>query len=176
MAQADPHATREVPPPAAHGLPPGFSQPSSECHGEREKADSAWTAEELGHFEKRLLEERKRALAQMAQFDDTLGMSEEEATGELTLWRFHMADIGSETFEREQNFLLASREGRLLWHIDETLRRLYRSPETFGRCDECGRKIAFERLDAIPYVTRCVHCKQDWETVRTGGAPESRDC
>ena len=140
----------------------------------RHQTDSgAWTAEELGLFEKRLLDERKRAVAQMAQFDETLGVSEEAATGELSLWRFHMADIGTETFEREQNLLLASREGRLLWHIDEALRRLYRSPETFGQCDECGRKIAFERLDAIPYVPRCVHCKQDWEAVKT--PPAARD-
>jgi RNA polymerase-binding transcription factor DksA len=130
----------------------------------------AWGSAELKHFEKRLMDERKRALAQMAQFDDELGVSEEAATGELTTWRFHMADIGTETFEREQNFLLASREGRLLWHIDQALRRLYRSPETFGRCDECGRRIAYERLDAIPYVPRCVSCKQDWE----GGRAEAR--
>ena len=141
----------------------------------RQKDDSTWSTEELGHFEKRLLEERKRAVAQMAQFDETLGVSEEAATGELSVWRFHMADIGTETFEREQNFLLASREGRLLWHIDEGLRRLYRSPETFGQCDECGGKIAFERLDAIPYVPRCVRCKQDWETVKTSASPEVRD-
>jgi len=143
---------------------------------ERPQADdNAWTADELRHFEKRLTDERRRAVAQMAQFDDTLGVSEEEATGELSLWRFHQADVGTETYEREQNFLLASREGRLLWHIDEALRRLYRSPETFGMCDECGRKIAFERLDAIPYVPRCVYCKQDWESVRTAAAPQVRD-
>ena len=40
----------------------------------------------------------------MAQFDDALGASEEAATGELTLWRFHMADAGTETYEREQTF------------------------------------------------------------------------
>ena len=142
--------------------------------GKPQSEESAWSADELRHFEERLLEERKRAVAQMAQFDDTLGVSEETATGELSLWRFHMADVGTETYEREQTFLLASREGRLLWHIDEALRRLYRSPETFGQCDECGRKIAFERLDAIPYVPRCVHCKQNWETVKTTASPEVR--
>jgi RNA polymerase-binding transcription factor DksA len=139
----------------------------------QETDNDAWTADELRHFEKRLLDERKRAVAQVAQFDDTLGQSQEESTGELTLWRFHMADVGTETYEREQSFLLASREGRLLWHIDEGLRRLYRSPEKFGRCDECGRKIAFERLDAIPYVPRCVHCKQDWESGATAARESS---
>jgi DnaK suppressor protein len=129
----------------------------------------AWSTEELLHFEQRLVEERKRALVQMGQFGEELGTSLEAATGELTSWRFHMADIGTETFEREQNFLLASREGQLLWHIDEALRRLYGAPETFGVCEQCGTRIAFERLDAIPYVVRCVDCKQGWESGRGEG-------
>ena len=124
---------------------------------------SAWGKRELEHFEQRLLEERRRALAEMGRMNDTIGGSDDAQTGELTTWRFHMADVGTETFEREQNNLMASREGQLLWHINEGLRRLYGSPESFGRCEECGERIAYERLDAIPYVTRCVKCKQDWE-------------
>ena len=137
---------------------------------ERETTGAAWGPDELQHFERRLMEERKRALAQMASFDEQLGASQEAATGELSTWRFHMADVGTETHERERDFLLASREGRLLWHIDEALRRLYRAPDAFGRCDECGDRIAYERLDAIPYVPRCVNCKQDWESGRRGAA------
>ena len=124
---------------------------------------SAWNASKLKHFEERLLAERERAVEQMGQFTEVFGDSQAEETGDTTSWHFHMADEGSETYEREQRFLMASREGRLLWHIDEALRRLYRTPESFGRCEECGKVIGFERLDAIPYVVRCVDCKQDWE-------------
>jgi DnaK suppressor protein len=130
---------------------------------ETEPQRSAWGEKDLKHFEERLLDERKRALAQMGQFQDQVGTSQEDAAGELSSWRFHMADVGTETMEREQTFLMASREGRLLWHIDEALRRLYQSPETFGVCEECGERIGYERLDAIPYVVRCVNCKQNWE-------------
>src|SRR4051812_21091312 len=129
----------------------------------KQGSSNAWGADQLKHFEKRLLDERKRALAQMAQFDEQLSMSEEVSDGELSTWRFHMADEGTDTYEREQNFLLASREGRLLWHIDQALQRLYRSRESFGRCEECAAPISRERLDAIPYVVRCVNCKQEWE-------------
>ena len=127
---------------------------------------AAYSEADRKHFEQRLLEERERAVAQLATFDEQLATSQEEQTGETTSWRFHMADEGSETFEREQAFLMASREGRLLWHIDEALRRLYRSPESFGVCEECGKLIGKERLEAIPYVLRCVDCKQDWESAR----------
>jgi DnaK suppressor protein len=128
---------------------------------------SAWSTKELQHFEQRLVEERRRAITQMGQFGVEMSTNVQAATGELTTFRFHMADLGSEMFEREQNFLFASREGELIWHIDQALRRLYKSPETFGVCNECSKRIAFERLDVIPYVPRCVHCKQDWEGGRT---------
>ena len=124
---------------------------------------SGWGASELEHFERRLLDERNRAVAQVQQFGDVHRVSQDEADGEVSSWRFHMADEGTDTFEREQSFLLASREGRLLWNIDEALRRLYRSPEQYGRCSECGNRIGYERLDAIPYAITCVSCKKEWE-------------
>lgn len=136
---------------------------------------SAWGKRELEQFEQRLQEERRRALAEMGRMNETIGGSDDAQSGELTTWRFHMADVGTETFEREQNNLMASREGQLLWHINEGLRRLYASPETFGRCEECRERIAFERLDAIPYVTRCVKCKQDWEGSGTRAARAAAD-
>jgi RNA polymerase-binding transcription factor DksA len=132
-------------------------------HGQR---GAVWSARELDYFKTRLLDERNRVLAQLAEFDVQLGTNQEDADGELTNWPFHMADEGTDTYEREQSSILATREGRLLWQIDEALRRLYRSPETFGICEECGKRISFERLDAIPYVVRCVDCKQDWESGR----------
>src|SRR5215207_1712939 len=114
--------------------------------------------DDLKHFEKRLLDERNRALAQVQQFDETIGASQEEADGSLTNWPFHMADQGTDNYEQEQNFVLASREGQLVRVIDNALRRLYGSPETFGRCAQCGIAISHERLDAIPYATHCVEC------------------
>jgi DnaK suppressor protein len=125
--------------------------------------EPGWSGAQMKHFEQRLLDERTRAVEQMGQFTQVFGDSQSEEAGEMTSWRFHMADQGTETYEREQAFLMASREGRLLWLIDEALRRLYRAPETFGRCEECGQPVGYERLDAIPYASRCVNCKQDWE-------------
>jgi RNA polymerase-binding transcription factor DksA len=77
-----------------------------------------------------------------------------------------MADQGTDAMEREKAFLFASQEGRFLWHIDEALRRLYRSPETFGKCHQCGNEIAFERLDALPHARYCIDCKQREEDAK----------
>ena len=123
-------------------------------------ADDAYPPETVAYFMKRLLEERKRALKQLGHMGETLGATMQESASELTSYPFHMADQGTDTMEREQNMLFASQEGRLLWHVDEALRRLYRAPETFGRCHDCGARIAFERLDALPQARFCVACKQ----------------
>jgi RNA polymerase-binding transcription factor DksA len=117
-------------------------------------------AETIAHFQQRLLEERKRALRELGRLGETFGASQTEADGDLTNYPFHMADQGTDTMEQETNFLLASQEGRLVWHIDEALRRLYRTPESFGRCESCGRAIAHERLDALPHARYCIDCKQ----------------
>lgn len=111
-------------------------------------------------IEERLLEDRERALEALQEFDRGREESLQEVTGELTMYRFHMADIGSEAMEQEQQFLLASNEGRRLNSIDEALRRLYQKPEEFGLCQRCGRQIAFERLEIVPATTLCTDCQR----------------
>jgi DnaK suppressor protein len=114
----------------------------------------------LAHFEKRLLEERKRVLKELGNYSEAFGATPQSADGDLSSYSFHMADQGTDAMEREKAFLFASQEGRFLWHIDEALRRLYRAPETFGRCHNCGEEIAYERLDALPHARYCIACKQ----------------
>jgi RNA polymerase-binding transcription factor DksA len=70
-----------------------------------------------------------------------------------------MADQGTDAMEREKAFLFASQEGRYLWHVNEALRRLYSAPEKFGKCEQCGEPIGFDRLDALPHARLCIKCK-----------------
>ena len=113
----------------------------------------------LNHFEKRLGDERRRALKELGRADETFG-GQQADDGDLSTYSFHMADQGTDAMEREKAFLFASKEGRFLWHIEEALRRLYRHPKTFGQCMNCGKEIAFERLDALPHARYCIDCKQ----------------
>ena len=115
---------------------------------------------QLAHFEKRLLEERRRVLKELGHHGDAFGPNSEESDGDTSAYSFHMADQGTDAMEREKAFLFASQEGRFLFHIDQALRRLYKSPETFGKCHNCGEDIAFERLDALPHARFCYSCKQ----------------
>jgi RNA polymerase-binding protein DksA len=117
----------------------------------------------LQHFEKRLMEERRRAVKELGHY----GESSQDNDGDLSSYSFHMADQGTDAMEREKAFLFASQEGRFLWHIDEALRRLYRAPEKFGKCHNCGNDIAFERLDALPHARYCIQCKQREEDAKS---------
>jgi DnaK suppressor protein len=124
------------------------------------KKAKSMSKKQLGHFEKRLLEERKRVLKELGNYSEAFGATMQNSDGDLSSYSFHMADQGTDAMEREKAFLFASQEGRFLWHIDEALRRLYRSPEMFGKCHQCGEEIAFERLDALPHARFCFSCKQ----------------
>ncbi len=147
------------------------STPGAGAAGAADSADTftPLSAKDVAYFEKRLLEERKRVLKELGRHGETFGSTLQESTSELSSYSFHMADQGTDAMEREKAFLFASQEGRFLWHIDEALRRLYRSPETFGRCHSCGRNIAFERLDALPHARFCIECKQREEDGKRPG-------
>lgn len=114
---------------------------------------------QLAHFEKRLLEERARVVKELGHYDDAFNSTLQGADGDLSSYSFHMADQGTDAMEREKQFLFASQEGRYLWHVNEALRRLYQSPEKFGKCHECAAEIGFERLDALPHARLCIKCK-----------------
>lgn len=124
------------------------------------------TKKNLAHFEKRLLDERKRAVKELGLYSEAFNATPQSADGDLSSYSFHMADQGTDASEREKAFLFASQEGRFLWHLDEALRRLYRSPETFGRCHSCGEEIDFDRLDALPHARLCFRCKQREEDAK----------
>jgi DnaK suppressor protein len=119
------------------------------------------------HFEERLLDEREKIVKQLAQFDESFSDTLQGSDGDLSAYSFHMADQGTDAMEREKAFLFASKEGRLLYHIDEALRRLYKSPESFGICQECGIEVGYERLEALPHARLCIKCKEQEEN---GGA------
>jgi len=108
-------------------------------------------------IEKKLNEDRERLLQEIKNLDQSFLESLKDSSGDLSAYSFHMADQGSDTFEREMNNLRMSTEGRLLVETVEALRRLYR--DEFGVCMNCGKKIARERLLAMPQARLCLPCQ-----------------
>ena len=115
------------------------------------------------HIEQRLLQERDR-VQQALQRSDEAARTATEDDGELTQYKQHPADEGTDTMEQEKALLLLGREGSMLADIDEALRRLYKEPEQFGRCDRCGADIEMERLDLVPWARLCLSCQRDAES------------
>jgi len=38
-----------------------------------------------------------------------------------------------------------------------------RSEGAYGLCEDCGKEIGAERLEALPSATRCMRCQAAWE-------------
>ena len=115
---------------------------------------------DLEKIEKRLLEERGRAIESLGDFDEEQQRTLVDRVGELSAYRLHPADLGTESMDHETQFLLASEQGERLYRIDDALRRLYDAPESFGSCRNCGKTIAMERLEVVPESELCADCQR----------------
>lgn len=129
--------------------------------------DQRVTEKDIKEFEQRLLEERRRILKEMGHLENTvLKINQRDSAGDLSGYSFHMADIGTDSMEREKAFLFASAEGRMLLEINEALRRLYRGE--YGVCETCEQPIAKARLQAMPHARLCLSCKEKEERAQRG--------
>lgn len=123
---------------------------------------------ELEKYEALLLAKRKELIQEMGHLKkSSLDSTPKDASGEISSYSTHMADQGTDTDEREKAFLLASKSGRLLYHIDEALRRI--KDKTYGKCQECGQEISPARLEAVPHARLCIACKEKEEKKKALG-------
>ncbi|MEK3887686.1 TraR/DksA C4-type zinc finger protein [Bacillus sp. FSL K6-3431] len=82
-----------------------------------------------------------------------------ESTGELSLYDNHPGDMGTELFEREKDLALSIHAENELDKVNIALQAMEEG--TYGKCTECGMEIPFERLEVIPYTTRCVEHSEE---------------
>lgn len=87
---------------------------------------------------------------------DIGGQTLTEETGELSdsTYDNHLADMATETYSRELDEGLEEDAVRQLREVDEALSRI--EAGTYGTCSVCGREIAEERLEAVPWTTLCI--------------------
>ncbi len=122
---------------------------------------------DLEKYEQLLLAKRGEILGELGLLKkNVLDTTTKDSSGDLSGYSYHMADQGTDAEEREKAFLLASKSGRLLYHIDEALRRI--KDKTFGKCQECGEEISTARLEAVPHARLCINCKEKEEKSTIG--------
>ena len=112
---------------------------------------------------RRLLEKQKEELVSKIKHleNNSLNKSQREASGDLSGYSFHIADMGTDNFEREFTLGLVSSEQKLLYEVNEALRRLKEGK--FGPCEGCGKAIIRKRLQAVPYARLCLQCRAKGE-------------
>lgn len=93
--------------------------------------------------------------------NETLKQSQREASGDLSGYSYHMADMASDVYERDLLLKLASGEREFFLQIDEALKRM--EDGEYGFCTECKKKIAKTRLKAIPHTPYCLSCQKEEE-------------
>lgn len=113
------------------------------------------SAAQRQHLQRRLLEERRRVLADLGHYSASTSATEQERSGDLTVVPLHAADLGTDANREEMEAANAARESSELEEIDAALERLYHTPERFGICEATGEDIPFERLDIIPWARTC---------------------
>jgi len=112
---------------------------------------------DLAAVRSRLMAERERVAAEVLALQDDLSHSLEDAIDEDGN-DSHLADSATETLDREIEQSLEDNAEHLLACIDAALGRI--DAGSYGKCERCAKPISEERLEALPYATKCIECKR----------------
>lgn len=96
--------------------------------------------------------------------EDTLKRSNREDSGDLSGYGQHMADAGTDNFDRDFALSLVSNEQEALYEIQEAIQRIKKG--TYGICETSGKPIPKERLLAVPFARYSVESQADIEKHR----------
>jgi len=121
-----------------------------------------FTKSDLKDFKKIVLKKKEQILSDLEHIsDDTLRKSQKEASGDISGYTYHMADVASDNYDREFSLGLASGDRKSLYDLDDALKRIEEG--TFGICDDCKGSITKIRLKAVPSARLCIKCQQKRE-------------
>jgi RNA polymerase-binding transcription factor DksA len=105
-------------------------------------------------YYKILMELRERLRNQMA------GLAKESAE-EIAGYSLHMADSGTDNFDRDFALSLLSSDQDAVYEIEEAMQRIEK--KTYGVCELTGKTIPKARLDAIPWTRFTVDAQMQLE-------------
>lgn len=119
--------------------------------------------EDLEKYKKILLKKKEEILKEIRGVQkDSLNTSQRDASGDLSAYTFHMADVATDSFDREFSLGIATNvQQKILYAIEEALKRI--EDKTFGTCVKCEKPIAKQRLSAMPWAALCLDCQSKEE-------------
>lgn len=135
---------------------------------------------EWSKYYKNLLDLRERLMNQMS------GLAKESAE-EMASYSLHMADSGTDNFDRDFALSILSSDQDAIYEIEEALKRIEKN--TYGVCELTQKPIPKARLDAIPWTRFTVEAQAQLEregalrqrklgqlsTVDSAGGPEEAE-
>ncbi|HSY53721.1 MAG TPA: TraR/DksA C4-type zinc finger protein [Opitutaceae bacterium] len=107
--------------------------------------------EKYRRYFKLLLDLHSHLFGQLDQHsEDTLKRSSKDDSGDLSSYGQHMADAGTDTFDRDFALSMVANEQEALSEIDAAIKRIHDG--TYGICEVTGKPITKERLIAVPFT------------------------
>ena len=118
----------------------------------------ALSRHQVKHFRQLLITERAKFAGEIKSIAQETSKSPREASGDLSAYTVHMADMSADAYEREVSMNIVSSEQEVLYQIDDALKRV--DEGTFGICEQCTTPITMSRLKAVPYASLCIKCQR----------------
>ena len=124
--------------------------------------DDASVPEKFKRYYRLLVELRSHVMAQLGEHtEETLLKSAKDDSGDLSGYGQHMADAGTDTFDRDFALSLVSNEQEALAEIEAAIKRI--RDGTYGICESTQKPIAKERLLAVPFTRHSAEAKKQVE-------------
>ena len=118
----------------------------------------ALSKQQLKQFRQLLVIERAKFAGEIKSIAQDTSKSPRDASGDLSAYTVHMADMAADTYERELSMNIVSSEQEILYQIDDALKRI--DDGSFGVCLQCNKPITMSRLKAVPYASLCIACQR----------------
>jgi RNA polymerase-binding transcription factor DksA len=96
--------------------------------------------------------------------EETLKRSAKDDAGDLSAYGQHMADAGTDTFDRDFALSMVASEQEALAEIDSAIKRI--NDGTYGICEITQKPIAKERLLAVPFTRYSAEAQKGLERNR----------
>ena len=116
---------------------------------------------QLKQFRQVLITVRAKLAGEIRSIAQDASKSPREASGDLSAYTLHMADMAADTYERELSMNIVSSEQEILYQIDDALKRI--DDGSYGICTQCNKPITMSRLKAVPYASMCIACQRTQE-------------
>ncbi|MDP3704215.1 MAG: TraR/DksA C4-type zinc finger protein [Candidatus Omnitrophota bacterium] len=118
----------------------------------------ALSRQQLKQFRQLLIAERAKVAGEIKSIAKNTAKSPRDASGDLSAYTIHMADMAADSYEREVSMNIVSSEQEVLYQIDDALKLM--DEGAFGVCQQCNKPITMSRLKAVPYASLCIQCQR----------------